>query len=150
MFDTIVYFVSLVVGIAGLGYGLVEFRRALDSKHWLVREAEVLDSRIDEHRGGITGTRYSPFLCYEYRHDGLVYKGKRIMFSGLGLTSSREKVEEFLVPFAQGTHIAVHVSPRDPRVSVIEPGVDRRLKLMLFGTSYFILIGVGGFLGWWK
>lgn len=71
------------------------------------------------------------------------------MFSGMPLTAPREDVERFLQPFTKGDRIGVHVCPRDPRLSVIQPGVDSRLKLLLFIASFFILMGGGGLLGWW-
>jgi hypothetical protein len=150
MSDTVAPVVFLCLGLAGLLYGLVEFRRARDSRHWPVHEAVVLESTIKEHRGGKGGPRYSPFVRYEYRHQGAVFKGQRIMFTGWPLNSTREDVEQFLQPFAKGTRICVHVCPDDPRLSVIEPGVDRRLTLLLSITSFFVFFGIGGLLGWWK
>jgi hypothetical protein len=69
------------------------------------------------------------------------------MFSGFDFTSSRGDVERFLLPFAKGARIRIRVCPGDPRLSVIEPGIDRRLKLLLFASSYFVLMGLGGLLG---
>ena len=144
MFDIIVYSVLLVLGAAGIFYGLAQFRSARASQHWVQCEAVVLDSSIRKHRGGTI-----PVVRYEYRHEDAVYEGNRIMFSGFGLTSSQEDVEQFLLSLAKGARITVRVCPGDPRVSVMAPGVDRRLWLLLFMGSYFILMGLGGVLGWW-
>jgi hypothetical protein len=145
--EIVVYAAFALLGTAGLLYGLVEFRRAKESEHWLVEDATVLDASVIKHRGGRS---YSPLIRYEYRHNDASYEGSRIMFSGLDFTSSRKDVEEFVLPFVKGSKTRVRVSPRDPRRSVIEPGVDHRLKLMLFVTSYVMLMGLGGLLGWWQ
>lgn len=88
---------------------------------------------------------------YEYRSDGVVYEGTRLLFSGgFDLKSSRREVERFLEPLQTGAGIAVHVSPRDPRTSVITSGVDRRLVMVICVASCLMLMGVGGLLGWWK
>jgi uncharacterized protein DUF3592 len=139
-----------LLGTAGLLYGLVEFRRARESEHWLVEDATVLDASVSTHRGGMTGSSYSPLIRYEYTRNDVTYEGSRIMFSGLDFTSSRKNVEDFVMPFVKGSTIRIRVSPRDPRLSVIEAGVDQRLKLMLFVASYIMLMGLGGLLGWWK
>ena len=144
-----VYVVFLALGVAGLLYSRLELRRARDSKYWFVKEGDVVDSAIEEHRSAHCGTSYSPNVRYRYSHEGVVYEGTRIMFSGLSLTSSRADVEQFLVPFAKGARITVYVSPRNPRLCVIAPGIDRRLKLMIFVSSYFVFMGGGGLLGWW-
>jgi hypothetical protein len=146
----IVPLVFSAFGGAGLVYALRALGRALDSLHWPVREAEVLSCVITESRGGHFGKRYGPTVRYRYRHNGVLYEGDRIMFSGFALSSrSRAEAEQFLVPFAIGTRILVHVCPRNPRLSVIEPGVDRSLKSFLFTASFLLFMGLGGLFGWW-
>jgi hypothetical protein len=97
------------------------------------------------------GGGVGPVVRYAYQYEGVVYEGTRLVFAaGLALEGSRPEVERFLAPLREGTAIAVHVSPRDPRISVVRPGVDRRIVIVIFVASFFVVMGIGGILGWWK
>ena len=72
------------------------------------------------------------------------------MFTGFELSSSREDVERFLRPLAKGASIPVRVCPRKPQLSVIEPGVDRRLVVMLAVGAFLIFLGTADLAGWLK
>ena len=88
---------------------------------------------------------------YEYQDRGVTYEGTRLVFSGgLAVEASRTGVERFLAPLHKGAEIAVHVSPHNPRISVVSPGVDRRLVIVICVASGFVVMGVAGVLGWWK
>ncbi len=150
MSEMTIYLAFVTLGTAGLVCALRELCRALDSRHWPLQEAEIVQSGVRAYRGGHLGTTFGPNVRYKYEREGVVYEGTRIMFSGLGLsTFSRHEVEQFLAPLAKGTRILVRVSPRNPRISVIEPGVDRRLDLSFFVSTFLLSIGFGGLRGWW-
>ena len=149
MADVISYNVLLSLGGAGVLYGLVELRRAHESPRWPVCEAVVLEATIKESHGGRRRRSY-PVVRYQYSYDGATYEGRRIMFSDFQLSATREEMERFLAPLQQGTRIDVHVCPRNPRVSVILPGINGHLKMYLFVVSYITFMGCGGLLGWWK
>jgi hypothetical protein len=148
---TVLCVVLLGGGVALLGYGLLELKRATESLHWPMLTAHVVSSAIEQDRGGHSGTIYSPVVRYKYEHEGVSYEGKRIMFSGQVLsTHSREDAERFISQFEAGARITVRVSPSNPRISVVEPGVDRRVWITLFVSVMFIIMGGGGLLGIWK
>jgi len=52
------------------------------------------------------------------------------MFASL-TTTSQNDAEHFLEPLKPGARVLIRVCPSTPEVSVIEPGVDRRLWLAL-------------------
>ena len=90
-------------------------------------------------------------MRYEYQDRGVTYEGTRLVFSGgLTLEASRTEVERFLAPLRKGAEIAVHVSPHNPRLSVVVPGIDRRLMIVICVASGLVVMGVGGVFGWWK
>ena len=138
----------MTLGSVGVVHGLVQLRRARASRRWPVCEAVVVESKIRGH-GGKRGPSYEPVVRYQYSYGGATYEGRRIMFSGYGFRSTQEDVARFLEPVPKGASIGVHVCPRDPRLSVILPGVDRNLLLLLFCASFLLLMGGGGLLGWW-
>jgi hypothetical protein len=150
MADVTIYKVFLSLGSAGVLYGLAELRRAHESPQWPVCEAVVLDVTIKESRGAIGGPRCRPVVRYEYSYGGATYEGRRIMFSASTLSAARSDMERFLEPVQPGARINVHVCPRNPRISVILPGINGHLKLFLCIASYFTFLGCGGLLGWWK
>jgi hypothetical protein len=149
MVDVTVYKVFLSLGAAGVLYALVLIRRAYQSERWPVCEAVVLESRIKEYQGR-RGMRCVPVVRYRYSYGGVTYEGGRITFSDFSLRATRPDMERFLEPVQRGARIPVRVCPRDPRVSVILPGISGHLKTFLFIASYFVFMGSGGLLGWWK
>jgi uncharacterized protein DUF3592 len=147
--DATVYGVLLSVGSVGVVYGLVQLRKARGSRRWPVCEAVVVKSTLKGSKGGRGGPKFEPDVRYRYSYGGATYEGGRIMFSGIPFRSTREDVEQFLEYLPEGERIPVRVCPRDPRVSVILPGIDRNLLLLLFCASYIAFTGSGGLLGWW-
>jgi hypothetical protein len=134
-----------------LGYGLIELKRARESEDWPMLEAKVLASSVKKYRGVHSGTSYGPVVRYQYQYEGVVHEGKRFMFSGLELTThSRAEAEDFIAPFESGARITIRVSPKNPQVSVIAPGVDRRVWITLFIGSMLVFMGLGGLLGWFR
>jgi len=148
---TVLCVALLVGGVVLLGYGLLELKRATDSLHWPMLTAQVVASAIEQHHAPHAGTSYAPVVRYTYEREGVSYEGKRIMFSGEELTTrSREDAERFISQFEAGARITVRVSPSNPRISVVEPGVDRRVWITLFVSAMLIIMGGGGLLGIWK
>ena len=145
MQETIFFSVALLAGVAWLVASLINYRDARDSEQWPEHEAEVLHSRVEKGRR----SHYSPVVRYRYAHLGVSHEGTRLWFSSFSLTS-RERVEQFLAPLSRGARITVRVNPRDPRCSVVVPGVNRAVKRDVFIGAYLILIGVGGLLRWWR
>jgi len=142
----------LSAGLPVLVYALYELSRAKASQHWPTVEAKVCAAGIRQYWRRGPGMRYTPWVRYAYRFEGSSYEGKRFMFSGplSPTTGVLQEAEEFLTPFAVGTVINVRVSPRNPRISVIEPGVDRRVWMTLLVGSMLSFMGIGGLLGWLK
>ena len=135
----------LAIGAFLLFGGILNFWRGRDSVNWPMLEAEVLGSGVKVNKSILTGRSYKPLVRYRYAQQGATYEGSRIMFSIAELqTRSHEDAEQFIAPFRPGTKITVRVSPTNPRISVIEPGVDRRGWLALVISPLFLFIGIGG------
>jgi hypothetical protein len=130
-----------LVGVAFLGYTLLQLRRAHLSLRWPVVPAEVVEVRVNERRG--RRTTYEPFVRYRYSQNGATREGSRIVFVPMALTSTRDDAERFLVPFQLGCTISIRVSPTDAKLAVIEPGIQVRWFIagILFSIG-FIVVGV--------
>ncbi len=138
----------LVVGFVLLWKGVLDLRRASASCGWPTVEAQVMSSAIELHRGGHIGRSYDPVIRYRYEYRGNVYEGTRFKFSGIDLTTaSKTEAEEFLLPFRPGTRVNVHVCPEEPRLSTIEPGLDRRLWVALLSGVLLVSVGIAGLVG---
>lgn len=147
-----VFFVAFAIGgVSTIFYGLVELLRGWRSLSWPEVEATVVESRTDEQHGRAGRVMFTPMVRYRYCYAGSEYEGKRLLFSGLSLSvRSRAKVERFLRPFECGARIAVRVSPANPRLSVVGPGVDVGAWGCLLVGLILTIMGVGSILGMLK
>ena len=128
-----------IFGVVGIGHSLVDLSRARQSSFWPVVEAEVLDSSVEKRRGA-KSTKFEPTVRYRYQFAGHLFEGKRIMFAPLA-TNSQADAEGFLERLRPGTRVLIRVCPSRPRLSVIEPGIDRRAW---FALAFFVVFTAFG------
>ena len=135
-----------IVGASLFVFSSVQWWRARQSLAWPLCQAEVIETRVDQRRH--RGIVYEPIVRYRYRLDGRPYEGKRIIFSGLSVTTrSEEEAENFIGRFEVGASIPIRVSPSNPRLAVIEPGIDHRRFFMAIAFAVaFIAGGLSGVL----
>lgn len=140
----------VLVGVALLVYSVVVLVRAYRSRRWPVVEAEIVETYV-KYRSGRRAT-YEPIIRYRYTRNGRAYEGDRILFCALTLTSSEEEAERFLGCLTDGAAIPVHVSPTNPSLSVIEPGVyiawswpAIALAILFIALGFSSAVGLPGF-----
>lgn len=119
-------------------YALVVLVTAWKSSDWAVASGQVLSSRIIS-----SGKSGKPEVEYTYTVNGETYEGNHILIGpgpmggGFGIASPRE----YVYKYPEGKQIKVFYDPEDPRQSVLEPGVNRVIGLMLLMGVFFLLLG---------
>ncbi len=140
----------LPIVVTGLGvllsiHALRQLRRALASRHWPSHPAVVLRSSVRAYAGRGRQS-YEPIVRYEYRVNGERYESGRITFAGLQLLSStRPDAERVAGRFPVGTQLSVRVDPSRPHLSVVDPGVGSRLRLLMGLAAGLLALGAALF-----
>ncbi|NIQ38789.1 MAG: DUF3592 domain-containing protein [Proteobacteria bacterium] len=103
------------------------------SEQWPTAEGKVIKSKIEEVRSR-HGTAYKPVVIYTYEIDGTVLEGNKVMFRQH--KHSYDVARKITRRYRRGTIVTVYHHPRNPRVSVLEPGISRGN----FGIVVFALV----------
>lgn len=107
------------VGIACEG---VELGRAITSAGWPTVEGEIERTGVDMD-AKLEAFAYVPVVRYHYRIGDREYVNDRIAFGGRCSSVFRRFAAAVATQYGKRSAVTVHVSPADPSVSVLEPGV---------------------------
>jgi hypothetical protein len=111
------------------------------SNRWPLVAAEIIDSGVRKRRFGLTGRGFAPFVIYTYAVDGVLFRSERILFAPMA-TPSRADADRFVCSLPPGMKIEVRVSPTNPRLAVIEPGIKGAALLQVFAAVTFGVVGI--------
>ncbi|HKQ63208.1 MAG TPA: DUF3592 domain-containing protein [Candidatus Polarisedimenticolaceae bacterium] len=105
--------VLIIFGTLSVAGAVIGRRRALQSRHWLETEAEIVDTYVDAD--------HFPKVRYRYQLDGNTFEGTRLAIfeRGYGLRSSARRV---LMQYQVGQRIPVWVNPNDHGDAVLRRG----------------------------
>lgn len=139
-----------LVGLAVLNWTWRGVRQAEASRSWPAVDARIISSRIQVEREsssdiGYGGriTYYYPQLLYEYDVQGLTYQSTKILFVNVNYTHS--DAEAAIARYPAGGRALAYVDPANPRLAVLEPGIEgKKGKYAIAGFvgAIFTVIGV--------
>ena len=132
-----------VIGLAGFSsiVMLRELLRAVRSRHWPSVPGTIIRSHVITTRDS-DGESHGARVTYRYQVGDAVHESARIRFGGPFDSSFRVWAERISKDYPIGGEVPVRVSPDDPRVSVLEPGVRWSLALMIAFFLALWLIGM--------
>lgn len=146
---TIFVLASLVL----TGWAVRSVLRTADSETWPVVKGrvtltDILFSSGSQSAGRRSAVFYTPYVRYEYLHQGTSYTSDVVSFTPEG-HSDRAIAEAFLKNYPVGAEVSVHVHPDDPALAVLRPGQNvamTMLKLLFpvgfLATSVLALAGI--------
>ena len=122
--------------------------RALATRSWTRTLGNVVDNRIVETQtsdelGGVEW-RYQPQVWYEYSVGGETFTSTRIYVGEndvVGFRYSRHAAKR-LSRYPPGSPVTVYYDPHRPSRAVLEPGIDRRLWLLLAAGGLVLAVGL--------
>jgi hypothetical protein len=126
----------LPVGIFLLVVGAYEAMRARKGGRWRTVDGEIIESQV-VNRGSSFLPNWQAQVRYRYSVGGARYESARITFAADPEGDIRWRAAAAAEKYPQGMKVKVHVSPEDPAIAVLDPGVPWR--------SYFNLV-LGGLL----
>lgn len=111
----------LVFAIASVAYGLA-------SRRWPAVRGKIESASLRSTPAYRGGRQFWADIRYSYTVDDKAYVGKRIGFVKLGgynaASRSRSDAERLLLLRPPGQAVHVSYSPRNPRISALQVGVD--------------------------
>lgn len=142
-----------LVGVGVLAWTWRGLRLAEASQTWPTVEARILSSRVDvrEERssdvdyGGYI-TYYYPEVLYEYDFGGLTYQSSRILFVNVNYT--RADAEAATARYPAGGKVLAHVDPTNPRLAVLEVGLEGKKGKYAIAGAVGAAFTVLGALAW--
>lgn len=119
-----------LIGLAAVAWTWRGIRKAQASAGWPRVEARIVSSRVAVEREGSTSsieyggrmTYYYPEIQYEYDVEGLTYRSSRILF--VNVNYSHEDARAAVARYPAGGKAAAFVDPANPRLAVLEPGLE--------------------------
>lgn len=112
----------LFVGLAVLIVAIRNVRRVAESKRWPRTRGTVTDARIEHNRKSKGWRQYWPAITYSYSVRGTTFLSTAIQLVSHAAYSEAEATE-VVEQYHAGKTVSVYYDPRDPKRSVLEPGV---------------------------
>ena len=152
---------GVLLGIAQAVAGGAVYTQATASESYPSIEGTVVSTAVDyETHGGSSpteenagrrgsgasgGSFWGGVVTYRYEVDGHSFTSDSATPTSIYFEkfSTREAAESWRATLREGDAIPVYVAPDDPSVSVLVPGGDKRLGLLVLGMSLVPLL-IGG------
>jgi len=120
--------------------GMRDLARAADSEDWPSVSGRVIESKVVISSGGRFGVTYDATVRYRYQVGEREYTGNRIAF--LWIDASSPKAERAIARYPRDAVVEVRVSPTNPTLSVLEPGVHWYAYATVFVVAAFTGVGL--------
>jgi len=135
--------VFMIVGLGIVCFGFHQLHYARASLSWETCEGTITHSEVTRHQGSGKNRRttYGVSICYDYTVGDKKYTGDRYRYGDYNSSSSRASgiVNEHPV----GAVVKVYYSPDEPERSVLVPGPNWTVYLLIGMGAVFFLAGVG-------
>lgn len=130
----------VVLGAVALVAEFIELSRAIDSSDWPPVQGEIEETGVvtELSSGSLS---YAPVVRYHYRVGDRQYLSDRVAFGGVVSSSFRWLASSAAERFGRQKQVSVYVSPKDPTLCVLEPGVHWTCWFVI--TIGAIFFGVG-------
>jgi len=112
----------ILSGATLLWLGGLPIYRSHVSLRWTKVEGKVLSSGVATHKGDHGHFFYTPEVTYAYELGGSRYFNSQLRFGQLN--SGQEIARQAAGKYPRGRAVTVYCNPRDPAMSVLEPGAN--------------------------
>ncbi len=125
----------LLLGGVALLFGARTAIEGYQATRWPSAKGRIVMSKVTELRTSqnIRVARLCVDLDYLYMVGDTIYEGHRLN-SGWRCFASEDRVKEIMASYPVGKEVAVRYNPKNPSISMLEPGLN---------WTAFLLLGVG-------
>ena len=139
----------ILVGLATGALFCLRIYQAVRSKHWpfVIGELESSDLKEMIYRGRDAGggpdqaSAWVVDFAYRYSVADRQYQGKRVTYSD-GINKTMRALRKLQDKYQGKAQVRVHYNPKNPRQSLLVPGLSIFNFTPLITSSLFILAGV--------
>jgi|GEM_PF-2483971 len=131
----------ILSGATFLWLGGLPIYRSHVSLRWTKVEGKVLSSGVATHKGDHGHFFYTPEVTYAYELGGSRYFNSQLRFGQLN--SGQEIARQAAGKYPRGRAVTVYCNPRDPAMSVLEPGANPGTWPMAILGAVIIVIVLG-------
>lgn len=110
------------------------------STRWPAVAATIVTSEVILDTDG--GTSYEARVAYRYGFGGQEHKGKRIRFGDVFSLNFPSVAHASERKYRAGTTVPVRVNPTNPRVSVLEPGINIFCIASILVSLFFLWVAI--------
>jgi hypothetical protein len=154
----VIYFFShifpwpiVVVGAYFTFTAIQQMIGAASSGRWPSLEARIVKSAVEitDSGGDYPVTLYVPDIHYKYSVDGVSHTRQRVALTDIN-PGSQAKADAVIKRYPPGKAVRVYVSPRDPAMTILEPGLRWPMAgklifgLAMLGAGAALLVVLGG------
>ena len=145
--NTGIYLAGCLLGLLFLFRGGIALWQSNEARGWSVVDGAVTESQagwvkhpLPNHQGPWS---YELRVRYVYAVAGRDYAGSRVRFSPWGPNENfSPSIPSILRKYAAGTRTHVHVDPRNPSLSVLDPAPPPDDWSFLLLGAAFLLVGI--------
>lgn len=152
-FEISIAVASVILGVVIIVAEIKELAFAVASKRWKMIEGRIIESRTLKIPDTSVDYLYTPHVRYSYEINGHGYFGERRRFGSYNkkvlLSFGRDIGSSFpwfakrlLKNYELGKTVSIFISPKDPHLSVLEPGVHYDIVFPMFMGIIFIIGGL--------
>ena len=130
---------GLAVMIVLFALCLPRYYREMGSANWPATPGTIMETNLVHAYSARKFDGYLPGLQYIYRVDGRTYVGSRIDFHTQDHIYAKEYAQSWLFKYPPGKAVRVYYNPKDPRITILEPGIKSAQRWLFYlGVIYII------------
>lgn len=111
-----------------------EMWRKLAAESWPSRPARITDAYVSAQRGR-GGLAYRPMICARYEGETQTFCVSRLRYGGFVFGGGERQAREAVARYPEGSRVAIHYDPDDPKETVLEARSSWTEMLTLSGVA---------------
>jgi len=129
---------------AWLIYSAIGTIKALQTMGWPHTNGIVISTEVKRIPSSKGPSKFSPVITYTFKVDSVEYSSDR--YSSTGARGSSQWANEVIDEYWVNSAIKVFYNPRDPKESVIDPGLQSDNYWMTILSSFFFMVVLFAFI----
>jgi hypothetical protein len=141
----ILSFVFILLGAALLYFGIESLRTAGATTTWPTVQGRIASSTVQSRNSSKGGKSYHAEIVYEYSVGDALYSANTVAIGEFSW-GGRSHAQGLVKRYPAGSDVAVHYSPDNLTMSVLEAGISAKAFLLPGVGAVFICCGLAALL----
>lgn len=119
------------IGICAICFFVFLLIRSLDSIKWNQTDGRILSSSVEKLGNTKDTSGYTRKISYTYDVNNNTFISKRVFYGDSLYRMTSLNLKDTMKKYPKDKEIKVHYNPNKPNHSVLEPGVNSKIYLLL-------------------